>query len=270
MSKNVLAIGCSHLSGAYGMEDQIVGPESYAYWLWKDYYPDQKFTTFPNPGHGILTFAGIVEHLHRNNLLQKYTHCLLQLTSEPRIHFPNAGVEEKFYEQVTYLATRNESFVDGHGISVKYFDTVLSNNQRNLYEQHANKFGDSYRSISGKLIWSEISEEIALSLTETKIATQMFRICYTYIIKTLTDNNVKPVVIDWWGRPMIKFDGIERVNNELPGYIFPFNMGLKQISEKRGIWDRTKYTPMGHHNAEQNRVFASIINEFIENGRHFD
>ena len=260
MKNKVLCIGCSHLAGAYDNDDNIIGPESWAWHLWNFRGRQEQFYTLPNPGQGIMQYAALVNYLDNNNLLAQMHTVIIQSTSEPRLvlHSPKFN---SYFEGINKMLTSNDDFVDGKTlITPDTIETVFSSNQRRMYELYHDKFTTTKE----KTVWLDITDFLSQCITTTNsIANSaMFSIYYTYIVTTLQRHNIRYIVFDWWGKTESNLKSISQI--EKNEFLFTdTNRSIKDLLLSKNEWDRNLQSVGGHMSSELVKPIAKYIHEDI-------
>ena len=260
MKKKVLCIGCSHLAGAYDKNDNIVGPESWAWHLWNFRGRTEQFYTLPNPGQGIMQYAALINYLDNNNLLSQLDTVIIQLTSEPRLVWHSAEFNS-YYEGIKGLLSLNDDFVSGRIlITTDTTETIFSSNQRRMYELYQNKFTTT----TEKSIWLDVTDLVSQGMTSPNsiFNSAMFSIYYSYIVNTLQKHNIKYIVFDWWGKTTNDWDSISRI--ERGEFLFTdTNRSVKDLLLSKNEWVRDLQSVGGHMSSELVTPIAKYIHEDI-------
>ena len=211
--------------------------------------------------------------MDENDYLRFFTHCILQLTSEPRKVYFDPEIEITQYENIHQQIVGAEPFQDGYKNRL-IRGAHLSNNTRFLYEKYENKFkkpagflGLGRKTADFRNEWLDVSTLIAESISNSTVTKDELIINYEYIRHTLEKNNVKMGVFDWWGQ-----DDDERhlMNRKYwkDEYLLPDYKCLREVMEQNNIWDESEQSGLGHLNKEQNLQVAKILNRVI-NDRKF-
>lgn len=276
MRYNVLVIGCSHLSGAYDKEDNIVGPQSYAWHLRRLYDNKHRFVTIPNPAQGILKYAAIVEYMNRNGLLKDFTHCILQLTQEPRTVFMD-NAEDDFFHGLHWLVTKKGDFIDGSRIQTSPSHMIASQVPRYMFEKYQSNFVKNEKygpfgvfskdmDFRGELL--SVTDEISSSLENSYSAMSLLPSLYFYINETLKANNIKVASFDWWGKSTLQQDMLDMVSND--EYVFPKYKTVMNLMIEKDIWKPEEQSNLGHLNVSQSKDVAHILKEYLDNAEFFN
>ena len=276
MRHNVLVIGCSHLSCAYDKNDHNIGPETYAWHLRKMHGNVDRFVTIPNPAQGIIKYAAIIEHLDRNKLLSQFSHCIIQMTDEPRTVFMD-NQENEFYEKLPEFLNTDSDFVDGNKIQTSPSAAVLSAVPRYVFEKYQDKFVQAT-----KLGWFKKTEFdmdmrdnfldvvniISPSLKTSNTAKAFLPISYSYIKRTLRRNNIRMASFDWWGKSAEQNESLANIKgNE---YILPDDKAIFNLMWEKQLWVREEQSNLGHMNGKQSRQVAEILKEHLDNAYFFE
>ena len=278
---NVLVIGCSHLSGAYDKNDRIASNNSYGWWLWDLYGGKDRFVTMPNPAQGILKYAAIIEHLDVRGMLEDFTHCIIQLTQEPRTVFMDER-EDRIYDALREMFDSQERFVDGRQIQIKNSAPYirLSNVHRFLYEQYQEDFYQEDRRFYGYLNCDHdmrdqllnATEQMSRVLDQSRSARVILPMAYSYIMQTLKRNNVKTAVFDWWGKEGTQWRSIRQVDTG--EFLFDLEQkekSIKEVMESRGEWfNRSELTNLEHLNSSQAWGVATVLKEYLDERQFFE
>jgi hypothetical protein len=269
MKNNVMFLGCSHLSGAYSKDDIIIGPQSYAWHLWNLYGNNDRYVTFSNPAQGIIKYASIVEYLDRNDLLKSFTHCVIQLTQEPRTVFMSEH-EQQFYDNISEFLHSEKMFVDGSEIQTNPSFISLSENTRYVYEKYQHHFFETHGFFNAdyRTKFLKVTETITESLKRSNTARALLPISYSYIKNVLAKYDIKIAAFDWWGKDK---DQVLSLSNVM-GNEYLFNMGesVKSIMEHNGYWNREEQSNLSHMNQEQSYQVSEILKEYMDNVKFFE
>jgi hypothetical protein len=263
MKDKVLCIGCSHLSGAYDKNDAIVNAESWAWHLWKRRGRNETFYTLPCPGQGIMQYSAIIETLKNKNKLSQFKYVIIQLTSEPRINWYGGLPQNYYFSVIPYFTDSNENdFNDGQKMYERYSKSiVLSSGFRKMYEIHEHKFTTP----DAKNAWLDISESLYESFNKSTLSQALFPIYMKYIITTLKEHNITPIIFDWWGKTDEQWRSIDDlgIHNNI---LFDGN-SIKQVLTEHNLWKREEQSLGGHLDSIQNKAVMKFLHkEIIEKG----
>lgn len=260
MKKKVLCIGCSHLAGAYDHDDNITGPESWAWHLWNFRGREEQFYTLPNPGQGIMQYAALINYLDNNNLLAQLDTVVIQLTSEPRLVW-NSLKFNSYFEGIKDLLLLDDDFNDGRILlTPETTETIFSSNQRRMYELYQDKF----KTTKEKLAWLDITDFLNYNLTTTDsiFNSTLFSIYYSYIVTTLQKHGIKYVVFDWWGKTKDAWKSISLVEKD--EFLFTDDgRSIKDLLVSKNEWDRDLQSVGGHMSSDLVKPIAKYIHEDI-------
>ena len=81
-----LFIGCSHLSGIYDSDNNIIDNTINYATIARDKLNDTGWKIISCPGDGIMMYASIIETLYQHGLLQDFKNVIVQHTYEPRLN----------------------------------------------------------------------------------------------------------------------------------------------------------------------------------------
>lgn len=276
MKNNVLCIGCSHLSGAYDMTDHVVGPESWAWHLRKMYGRKDRYVTIPNPSQGIQKYAAVIEFLDRNDLLKDFTHCIIQMTQEPRTVFMDER-EDDFYNMLPSHINSIEEFVNGNLIQSNPSYAALSGIERYVFEKYKDMFHkttikpglfrDRKIDIDMEGEFLTFLEKTIPTLTQSFNARSALPVSYQYIKSTLEKNNIKMVSFDWWGKSAEQHEMLNGVMGD--EYLFPETKAVNDILTEKQLWDIGKQTPLWHLDKRQARYVGEALKEYLDDREFF-
>lgn len=266
MPNRILHIGCSHLACTYTKNDKFESNKTYSRQLWELYDKEYSVVTIPSPSQGIDKFASVVRYMEENDYLRFFSHCILQLTSEPRKVFLDPNLETKQYENIRQLIIGADMYQDGYKHIVEGGNTLFSNNTRFTYERYENKFKKNVAGFLGlgrktadfRNEWLDTSTSITESIDKSRVEADNLVIKYEYIKHTLEKNKVKFGVFDWWGQ-----EHFERLlMNEKywkDEYLLPDYKCLREIMEEDGTWDLGMQSGLGHMNAEHISKVSKLL-----------
>jgi hypothetical protein len=263
MKDKVLCLGCSHLAGAYDKDDLVVSPESWAWHLWKLRWSKEIFYTLPSPGQGLMQYGAIIETLKNKKKLSQFKYVIIQLTSEPRINWYGGLPQNYYFSVIPYFVDNNENdFNNGQPMYAKYARSiVLSSGFRKMYEIHESKFTSS----ESKNTWLDVSEHLYESFNKSTLSQTIFPIYINYIVNTLKEHNVTPIIFDWWGKTDEHWDSIKDM--DIHNNILFSGKSVKQVLSENNLWHRDQQSVGGHMNSDQNKVVAKFLNcEILEKG----
>jgi hypothetical protein len=259
--RKTLVIGCSHAHCAYDKDNKFDGIESWAWHLHTMRKEYEEFYVISNPGQGILQYGAIIHQLEKDNLLQKFDNCIIQLTSEPRFTIFDAAETADFFSSLSKFENISNSSEWTYRISNAYYlkkfpsrNKIFSTTSRELYEIHKDKFNNNSHH---ELI--EFSTFISDTIKNSIPIKYLYPIYYDYITKTLKNNNINVFCFDFWG----KEENI-LLNNKLD------IVSLMDLAKSRNEWNQNDISsPGGHHNSASNERLAKIINEKIIDSKKF-
>lgn len=263
------------MSGAYDMTDHVVGPESYAWHLRKMYGNKDRYVTISNPSQGIQKYATVVEYLDNNDLLSDFTHCIVQLTHEPRTVYMGQS-ETAFYDSLESHIKSEEMFVDGNNIQTNPSFAAISGVERYMFEKYGNMFSKKIETggLLNKCINVDMTDEFLEflelsipSLTQSYVAYATLTISYTYIKSVMEKNNIKFSVFDWWGKDSYHMSSL--LNYIGDESIFPDMTPVSRILTDKCLWERDKQSPLKHLNAKQSRHVGEALKEYLDNVEFF-
>ena len=262
MGKKILVIGCSHSAGAYDEADNVISNESWVWHLKNIRNTDDKYYVIHNPANGILHYGAIVKYLSHEGLLNQFDSCIVQMTSEMRMMFYDNTSNAYFPLLKEWLQSANDEF--NIRPEVDYFwspKRTLSNYVSDVF----NKYKGHFNGVEAKSAWLTVCESIiegigpihadgAVEATYTVNA--MYDIYYYYIVNTLRENGVEPVVFDWWNK--------SSMNNALKrGDEWILDSVVKTAID-RSKWHKNKMNNLQHHDSDSAKLMANIINNAIE------
>ena len=263
MGKKILVIGCSHSAGAYDKADNVISNESWAWHLKNIRNTDDKYYVIHNPANGILHYGAIVKYLNHEGLLNQFDSCIVQMTSEMRMMFYDNMSNAYFPLLKEWLQSANDEF--NIRPEVDYFHSpkrTLSNYVSDVF----NKYKGHFNGVEAKSAWLTVCDCIieGIGPIGTKKDTKapytvnaIYDIYYYYIVNTLRENSVEPVVFDWNGNEP-KNKNLKRGSEWILDSLF-------ETAKSRGEWHSDKMTPLGqHHNSDSAKMMANIINNAIE------
>jgi hypothetical protein len=265
MGKKILVIGCSHSAGAYDKADNVISNESWAWHLKNIRNTDDKYYVIHNPANGILHYGAIVKYLNHEGLLNQFDSCIVQMTSEMRMMFYDNMSNAYFPLLKEWLQSANDEF--NIRPEVDYFHSpkrTLSNYVSDVF----NKYKGHFNGVEAKSAWLTVCDCIieGIGPIGTKKDTKapytvnaIYDIYYYYIVNTLRENGVEPVVFDWWYKGEVTKDlkhGDEWILDS-----------VVKTAIARGDWHKNKINNSQHHNSDSAKLMASIINSAIEEHR---
>jgi hypothetical protein len=253
MSKKILVIGCSHSAGAYNEVDEVISNESWVWHLKNIRSTDDKYYVIHNPANGVLHYGAIIKYLSHEGLLDQFDSCIVQMTGEMRMMFYDDHSNAYFPMLKEWLQHADDEF--NIRPDVDYFvrnDRTLSYYGSDVYDSYENHFDTT----EAKAAWLTVSERILEGIVDTYTVNAMYDVYYYYIVNTLREHGVEPVVFDWWGKAM---------NHTLKRGDEWILDSVMSAAKSRGEWHSDKMTPVGqHHNSESAKLMANIINGAIE------
>ena len=257
----VLIIGCSHLNGAYDKNDNVVGPESWGWQLYQIRKTQDQYIAIACPGQGIMHYGMIIQELDKEGLLNDFTHCIIQLTDEPRLNFhkPNSinNYMEKVIELVKNVQPNKPGYTCDQTLGTLYWSTAAIHTKQRAQFEH---FEERFPGVKEKTIWLDITEEIADCLSnESTFVKSIFPIYYRSIMQILNKNDITPIVFDFWGKSA---DVYQYMNDRVCGSEFVLD-SLKHEAINRDVWNISNRSIGGHHDKNNTLEFAKIINEFV-------
>lgn len=254
MSKKILVIGCSHSAGAYDDNDKVISNESWVWHLANIRNNSDSYYVIHNPGNGIMHYGAIVKHLHNSGQLAQFDSCIVQMTHEMRMMFYD-NKSNGYYDMLeTWLHNADDKF--NQRPDYEYFDSkyrTLSYYGSDVYDTYESYFATT----EAKESWLNVSQRILEGIVDTYTVNSMYDIYYDYIVNTLKQNDVEPIVFDWWGKVLN--------NNLIRGDEWILD-SVMETAKSKGVWYPDKMTPIGqHHNSESANLMAQIIQEAIVN-----
>lgn len=263
MSKKVLVIGCSHSAGAYDEADNVISNESWVWHLKNIRNTSDKYYVIHNPANGILHYGAIVKYLSHEGLLNQFDSCIVQLTNEMRMMFYDNMSNAYFPLLKEWLKSADNEF------NIRPEVDYLWNSNRalsNYGSETFNRYKGHFDSAEAKSAWLTVSERILEginpvspreSVEDIYTVNAMYDIYYYYIVNTLRENGVEPVVFDWNGNEP-KNKNLKRGSEWILDSLF-------ETAKSRSEWHSDKMTPLGqHHNSDSAKMMANIINNAIE------
>lgn len=257
MPKKILVIGCSHSAGAYDEYDTIISNESWVWHLNKIRNKDEQYWVIHNPANGIIHYGAILKYLKNEGLLSQFDSCIVQMTGEMRMMFYDNTSDSYYPLLKEWLQTSNDQFnqrPESECFDPKY--RTLSYYGSDVYDTYAEKF----KTTDAKSAWMDVSQRILEGIRGTYTIDSMYDVYYKYIVDTLKECGVDPVVFDWWGK--VENHTLEKGDEWILDSVM-------QTAQSRGMWNTEWMTPVGqHHNSKSARLMAEIINEAIDkNGK---
>lgn len=254
----VLIIGCSHLNGAYNKNDRVVGPESWGWQLWHLRETQDQYVSIASPGQGIMQYGMIIQELDRANLLKDFTHCIIQLTDEPRLNFHKPSSINNYMEKVIDMVKNVQpGYNCDQTLGMLYWSTAAIHTKQRAQFEH---FEERFQGVKEKTTWLDITEEMADCLDgESIFVKSIFPIYYRSIMQILKQNDIVPIVFDFWGKSA---DVYQYMNKHVYGPEFVLD-SLKHEAIERDVWDSSNISAGGHHNEKNTIELAKIINEFV-------
>lgn len=252
--KKVLVIGCSHATGAYDMNDNVVSNESWAWHLHLLRDQQEQFFVLHNPGQGILQYGATLNYLHSKQLLTQFDACIIQLTDELRMMIYNSTIDSYYQDLEDWLNSAIDNYnVNPHYSQFKKENRVFSSWHRDTYELHEHKFNN----ISSKESWLDVSTDLHAALTNTHLVKSLYPVYYFYMINLLKQLNIEPIVFDFWGKELNS--SIDNIKGD--EWILD---SLMVEAKAKGVWLEENIAPgLHHHNSVSNKFLAGIINDAI-------
>lgn len=252
MPRKVLIIGCSHSAGSYDNNDGVVSNESWAWHLQHIRDTDDQYYVIHNPGNGIIHYGAIVKYLKAEGLLRQFDACIIQLTAEMRMMLYDKNSDMFFPALKEWMQTANDKFnqrpdndyMSSKRRAISYYDS-------DVYDKHESKFVTT----KSKEAWLDVSQRLLEGVQDTYIINAMYDAYYSYIVSTLIDCNVEPIVFDWWGK--VENHSLEKDSEWILDSVM-------ETAKSREMWHTEWMTPVGqHHNSKSAKLMAEIINEAI-------
>ena len=127
---NTLYLGCSHSLGTYDIDDNLIDPvKSIPYITSKKF--NQQWKSISLPGHGILSFAMVIEHLIQENLFE-FDNVIIQQTPEPRLQLTE---QHKFFLPITQYILSDKDTTHTPGVTPYWWSFPT-----NMVEQYQDDF----------------------------------------------------------------------------------------------------------------------------------
>jgi hypothetical protein len=263
--KRMLVLGCSHLSGAYDINDNNAGEQSYAWHLWNLRGQRDIMYTVPNPGEGLQMYATIINHMEVTGQIENFDRYLIQLTAEPRLsYFDNEHDQDFYFKNLDMFLQEKAPFNDGRTLCYLYSkdgtgyantNQVITNVHRKFYEKHEHRF----RTTEGKNAWMDVSDTITAPLNQPGLLLQnLTHVYYRFIVDTLTRYNREVCLFTWWGNQ--GFTNLH-TRKEDPWMFKKFQGSLSGSMTAAGTWfPREELSNGAHLNSEQSLTVAEHLN----------
>lgn len=127
---STLYLGCSHSLGTYDLEDKLVDHiNSIPYVTSKKF--NQKWKSISLPGHGIFSFAMVIEHLIQESLFD-FDNVIIQQTHEPRLQLVE---QHKFFLPIIQYIISDKDTTHTPGVKPYWWSFPI-----NMIEQYQNEF----------------------------------------------------------------------------------------------------------------------------------
>ena len=272
--KRMLVLGCSHLSGAYDINDQNAGEQSYAWHLWNLRGQRDIMYTVPNPGEGLQMYATIINHMEVTGQIERFDRYLIQLTAEPRVsYFNNSHDQEFYFKNLDLFLQEKNPFNDGRTLSYLYSkegtgwtnnNQQFTNVHRKLYEKHESKF----RTDEGKNSWLNVSEDMTDGINNPGLLLQnLTHVYYRFIVDTLQKYNREFCMFTWWGN-----QGFTNLHKKMSDpWLFEKQNG--SISSSMALVDkwfpREELSNGAHLNSEQSLIVSDHLHREINSKGYF-